>query len=242
MIFKNTIMKTKYLLIFLFLNLTGNYLIAQDKTIDTRFNGKEIRLREFLGSNIVYSAEAIENKSIGYSITSVTITPEGDIFDISTVNPICKSIDENIIKVLRSTKNKWLECDSISINQTFYIPVVYVLAPSGESFDIENPVNEKYNFVDPIVITAMPLLQKFIPEDDASVAAKLSESLSGNDYQKALDCVDELIRRNPFNRELYQLRLSINRKLNKNDLVLKDAQKMQNFIPGVSLDELLNKN
>jgi predicted Zn-dependent protease len=79
-------------------------------------------------------------------------------------------------------------------------------------------------------------------ESDEAIASKLGEALEKNKYSKAQSYIDELIRRNPFNKELYQFRMTINRKLNKNDLILKDIQKMQNFIPGVSLDELININ
>lgn len=118
-----------------------------------------------LAKNLKYPALSLEDKSIGYSIAGITITPEGKIFKISTINPI-----------------------------------------------------------------------------DESIAAKLGEALKNNKYSEAQNYINESIRRNPLNKELYQLRMTINRKLNRNDLIIKDIQKLQNFIPGVSLDELINKN
>lgn len=233
-------MRSTFLLIFVFLNLIGHHSIAQEKVINTRFKGEEIGLRNFLGQNLKYPVLSQQDKSIGYSITGITITPEGKIFEISTLNRIDESIEKDIYRVLQMTKNKWLKCDTISTNQTFYVQIVYVL---GNTPSINNPVKDKHNFIDLVVLTALGLgNDNYLSESDEAIATKLGEALEKNKYSKAQSYIDELIRRNPFNKELYQLRMTINRKLNKNDLILKDIQKMQNFIPGVSLDELININ
>lgn len=239
---KTTGMRTISLWIFVFLNLTGNFLIAQEKLINARYKGKEIGLRNLIMENLRYPAKSTEAKSIGYSITSITITPEGKIFEISTINPIDESIEKDIYRVLQMSKNKWLKCDTISTNQTFYIQIVYVIVTLGESPVFNSPVSDKYNFIEPVVLTAGVWKQEYLPETDESIATKIGIELKKNEYSEALRYIDESIRRNPFNKELYQLRMSINKRLNNNDLIIKDFQKMQNFIPQVSLDELINKN
>jgi hypothetical protein len=139
------------------------------------------------------------------------------------------------------TKNKWLKCDTISINQTFYIQIVYVIATIGVTPDFNSPVGDNFNFIEPVVLTAGVWKQENLPETDEVVAIKIGLELEKNEYSKALRYIDESIRRNPFNKELYQIRMSVNKKLNKKDLIIKDVQKMQYFIPGVSLGELINK-
>jgi len=226
-------------LIIMFLCLTGNHLFAQENGINARYKGKEIEFRKFIAQNLKYPVLSQENRSVGYSITSMTITPKGEIAGISTINLIDRPIEKDINRVLQMTKNKWLKCDTISVNQTFYIQIVYVL---GENPIVKNPVKDKYNFVDVVVLTALGFHNNNLPESNESIATKLATELKNNNYKEALNYVDESIRRNPFNKELYQLRMTINRKLKNNDLVIKDLQKMQNFIPGVSLDELINEN
>ena len=235
-------MRTFYLLIIVFLNLTGNYIFAQQKVIDSRYKGQETRLRQQIAENLRYPSESIENKSIGYSITGITITPEGKISEISTINSIDKSIEKDIYRVLQMTKNKWLKCDTISTNQTFYIPIVYIITTLGEAPVFNNPVNDKFNFIEPIVLTAGVWESAKLPETNESIATRIGDALQKNEYTEAIGYIDEYIRRNPFNKEMYQLRMSINRKLNEKDLIIKDFQKLQNFILGVSLDELINGN
>jgi hypothetical protein len=235
-------MRTIYLTIIVFLNLTGSFLFAQQKVIDSRYKGQETRLRKHIADNLRFPSESLENKSIGYSITGITITPEGKISEISTINLIDESIEKDIYRVLRMTKNKWQKCDTISINQTFYIPIVYVITMLGETPVFNNPVNDKYNFIEPIVLTAGVWKNENLPESDDFIVTKIVEELKKNEYNEAVRYIDESIRRNPFNKELYQLRMTIYRKLNRNDLIAKDIQKLQNFIPDVSLDEFINKN
>lgn len=233
-------MRIIFLLICVFINLIGNYLSAQEKAIDTRYRGNSIELRKLIANNLKYPVLCQENKTVGYSITGITITPNGEIFEISTISPLHESIEKDIYRVLKMTKNEWLKSDTVSTNQTFYIQIVYVITTHAETPVFNNPVSGKYNFIEPVVLKAEVREKKYLPETNESIAAKIIEELKKNEYIEALYYIDESIRRNPFNKELYQLRMSINRKLNRNDIIIKDAQKMQNFIPGVSLDELMN--
>lgn len=211
------------------------HLFARENGINSRYNGKEIEFRKFLGQNLKYPVSSQKNRAVGHSITSITITPKGEIAGISTINLIDEAIEKDIYRVLRMTKNKWLTCDTLSVNQTFYVQIVYELEHSPI---INIPEIDKYNFVEVAVITAFG--NNELPESNESLLTKLAEELKKNNFEEALNYVDESIRRNPFNKELYQLRISINRKLKNNDLVIKDLQKIQNFIPGVSLDELVS--
>lgn len=222
--------------------MTGNYLIAQQKVIDSRYKGQEIELRKLIATNLRYPNESLGSKLTGCSLTGITITPEGKIFETFTINSIDEPIEKEINRVLQITNNNWLKCDTISINQTFYIPIIYVITTQGEIPVFNSPVNDRYNFIKPIILAAEVKKSKDLPETDEFIATKIVDELKKNEHDEAIRYIDESVRRNPFKKELYQLRISINRKLNKNDSVIKDFQKMQNFIPGVSLDDLVNKN
>jgi hypothetical protein len=108
------------------------------------------------------------------------------------------------------TKNKWLKCDTILTNQTFYIPIVYIITTLGEAPVFSNPVNDKFNFIEPIVLTAGVWESEKLPETNESIATKIGDALKKNEYNEVIRYIDEYIRRNPFNKELYQLRMSIN--------------------------------
>ena len=231
-------MRTLVLMIIVFFSINNNSLLAQEKLIDLRFEGKSDGLLSVLLHNIQYPVESQENNSMGYSISGITITPKGEIDNISIINSINNSIDEEVKRVLKMTKNKWLKSDSITTNQTFYVQIVFVInTPSNPSEDY-NQVKDGYNFLESAFVTAVAV--KGNPKSNISISKEISKFCKSENYEEAKKNIDELIRRNPFNKDLYQLRISINKKINRNDLILKDVEKIQNFIPGVSLDELIN--
>ena len=56
--------------------------------------------------------------------------------------------------------------------------------------------------------------------------------------QNALPLLNELIKRDPFNRDLYKVRIMINIRLNRPEFVNQDDNKIFDFAEGFSLDEL----
>lgn len=216
------------------------YLSAQDLPINSRFKDGSEGFYRFMTVNLKYPVESVNSKTIGYSITGITITPEGKIKEISIINPLDKYIDSEIITALEKTKNKWIRSKNITTDQTFYVQVVYRidhlagLDPGGDY-----PARDVYNFLEPVYVAEAVRKKTDLPEANDSIRARISKSLKENKNEDALRYTDELIRRNPFVTELYQLRILINRKLKNNDLIVKDAQRMENFIPGVSLNDFL---
>ena len=79
-----------------------------------------------------------------------------------------------------------------------------------------------------------------MPQSDEFLAIKCIVSVSSGLYDAALSFIDELIRRNPFKKELYQYRITIYEKINRMDLVEVDIQKLSNFADGISLEGILN--
>jgi len=220
--------------------LNINFSVAQEKVTDGRYKGGTFELRKFLAENLKYPVLSQEYKSVGYSIIEVTIASDGGIVGISIINPIDRFIDENIKNVIKMTQDKWLKSDSIAINQTFYIQIAYTFSSLKDTSTVINPIKNNYNFIEPVAIIAIVGNKNNFPASDENIKSKCNESVINGKYEDASEYLDELIKRNPFNKRLYQLRITINKILKKNDLVLNDEQKLQNFIPGVSLDELIN--
>lgn len=227
-----------FLMFFLFLQLT----FAQNviKPIDCRFKGEEKGFVDFIQKNIVFPEESIINKTIGYSISSISIAPEGTIAGISIVNPIDESIDSEVIRLLKKTKKYWKQNDTIKANQTFYVQIVFICTGSGLDVKIGNPVKNNPYFIEPITITSYAMNQELLPISDDSLAINGSELIRQKKYEEALPIINDLIKRTPFNKELYQYRMMIYSKTNRKQLINEDILKISNFIPGVSLDDLIN--
>jgi hypothetical protein len=105
-------------------------------------------------------------------------------------------------------------------------------------------------FPEPIIVSIpeslLPTLSK---ENDSKktiekseeLSEKLNSNLNNEKFEEALPFLNELIKRDPFNRDLYKVRIMINIRLNRPELVNQDDNKIFDFAEGFSLDEL-NKN
>jgi hypothetical protein len=91
-----------------------------------------------------------------------------------------------------------------------------------------------------------PLVSPLSKEYGSKIQVIKSEELSekANNYlhaeklEEAFPLINELIKRDPFNRDLYKVRIMINIKLNRPELVEPDDNKIFNFAEGFSIDEL----
>ena len=218
------------------LNLQICFSQDSEKPIDYRFKGKEFELQSFLANNLRFPDKSIGAGNGGFSISGITITPKGTINNISIINSIDEYIDNEVVRVLYATRELWLECDSCNSNQTFYIQLGFNYGFRNNT-DVRTDIDKNHNmFVGPVFATTTGNGMPFTIEKLIKESTKL---ISASKYFEALPFVNELIRRNPFSKELYQIRIMINSKIFRKDLVDEDLKKISNFIPGVSLDDLM---
>jgi hypothetical protein len=102
-------------------------------------------------------------------------------------------------------------------------------------------------FPEPIVAgipqSLLPTLSKWNDskkpiEKNEDLAQKLDSNLYNEKFQDALPLLNELIKRDPFNRDLYKTRIMINIRLNHPELVSQDNNKIFDFAEGFSIDDL----
>jgi hypothetical protein len=220
---------------------TGTFSQSQSNPIYYRARNGEKGLSDFLMKNIQFPESSLRNNTFGYSISRILISPDGRIDSITIINPIDKYIDREVIRLLKLTSKLWLKCDTVNHSQPFYIQIVFSMKSMNQNLSLSNTVSNKL-FIKPVLVTAFGFKNgsRETPETDEILWTKCSELVNSGKFNDALPYVNDLIKRNPFNKELYQMRMLINRKLNRNDLVGNDLQKINNFAEGLSLDKLLN--
>jgi hypothetical protein len=215
--------------------------------IDYRFKNGELGFTSFFSKNIKYPKQSIQNGTIANSITRISVNPKGEIDTIYTLNPIDSIIDLEVNRVINLSRNLWKECDSIEHDHVFYIQIAFSLSKI-----MPNTFNPRSNqlmklFPNPIIITLPePLIKspdneqepKIIIPSNESLAKKLNSSLVTSDFGNALPLLNELIKRDPFNRELYQVRIMINIKSGKSELASADDNKLFDFAEGFSLTDI----
>lgn len=231
-------MKNK-ITVLLLLTVFSFYCSAQTIPINERFKGGELEFTALMSKKIKYPVKSSDNKVIGYSITGITITPNGDIAEVFTVNPLDDEIDQQVTAALLQTQGYWMKSDTLTTNQTFYAQVIFQIMKLGEVPTNNIDLLDTYNFLEPVFITSLNIKDTVKLKTNESIAIKIDECIKSNKLEEALNYTNELVRRNPFLPGMYQLRISLNQRLKRNDLVTKDVNKLQNFIPGVSLDGFL---
>jgi hypothetical protein len=229
----------KNLILFLFLvSLSSADSISQvnDSPIEYRFKNGYDGFSKFMFQNAIFPRYSKERNTIGLSISKMSITPLGKIGEIKIINPIDNDIDEMVKDLLKKTAFGWQKCDSISSNQTFYIQIAFNLIGAQQDFFDKSIFPSNKMFLKPIVVTTSPINR--LPENKESLTKQCVESIKSGKFKKALSAVNELIRRYPYSKDLYQLRMSIAQKLNDKKLIDQDLQKISNFADGLSLDKL----
>jgi hypothetical protein len=230
-------------IIFCFILSYSTLAQTQVKPIEYRFEKGEKGLVDFITQGVIFPKVSQVIGSIGLSISGISITPAGKIENIKIINPIDEFIDAEVIRLLKSTSGLWLKCDTVSHNQTFFIQIAFVISGSALKISVTSPVSYRF-FIEPVTVTNMNLENNdaSLPQSDELVAIKCIVLVSSQRYNEALDFINELIKRNPFKKELYQYRITIYKNMNRQDLIEADVQKLTNFADGFSLDEILNRN
>jgi hypothetical protein len=241
-------MKTFILILLISISLSGNSFPQKaKKPIDYRFKAGEMGYVSFFSKSIHFPESDILKGTIANSITKITLNPEGKIIEVSFINPIDSSIDNEVLRVVESSKMYWEKCDSIRHDQVFYIQIAFSL--SGFKPNLCKPKSQmiKKLFPEPIVAgipqSLLPTLSKWNDskkpiEKNEDLAQKLDSNLYNEKFQDALPLLNELIKRDPFNRDLYKTRIMINIRLNHPELVSQDNNKIFDFAEGFSIDDL----
>lgn len=178
---------------------------------------------------------------VGNLITRISIDPAGEIHKIDIINPVDTVMESEMIRVIKLSQKYWRKCDTISHNQVFYVQTVFSIA--GIVPNYYRPVAGQYRsiFPSPVFIQRKSISQK-LPVADNIILERLNNCIDSTNYEAALPLINELLKRDPFNRDLYKVRIMINFNLDRKDEVMSDDNRLMNFAEGYSLDDLLRDN
>ena len=217
------------------------------KPIDYRFKNGEPGYSGFFSKSVRYPEASVKAGTFGNSITRVSVNPEGEINRIDIMNPIDSAIDNQVLHAIALSKNYWKKCDSISHDQVFYIQITFSL-PGFIPISYKPKRKELVSlFPDPIAITLPgPLLPTLSKENEGRIwaikndelTAKANACLDSAKFEKALPFINELIKRDPFTRDLYKSRIMVNIRLNRPEFVGADDDKLNDFAEGFSISDI----
>ncbi|MBK3517182.1 hypothetical protein [Carboxylicivirga marina] len=219
--------KQLLLFVFFYLSLLMSAQSISDRALDinSRFTEGKDGFNKFIAKNASYPLVSQNSLTVGLSVASLTVSPKGHIVDVSILNPIDNHIDKEVIRLLMSTGGKWQATDSITVNQKIIIQLAFII----------NGTKYHYSYLSEQHIAAPALIVAYsqnIPvtfKSDDKLQSMINKHLNKKKYQKCVDCLDELIRRNPYNTKAYQLRIMCNARLGNEVVVESDTEVLTGF-------------
>ncbi|MEQ9439998.1 MAG: energy transducer TonB [Cyclobacteriaceae bacterium] len=220
-------LKTWILLFTLSFTLGSSVSGAPQDTLDHfpnyRIQGGTPTFKNAFIDQIQYPRTALNQGIMGTSLVSLTITPAGTIADFRIITSLGEVVDEALKSVIPQTEKDWL-ADSLETRDLTFI-VAFTFLIDGYTFMRNSKVSSQ------IVTCEVPIVEyggtNARIRDDTYHIEHANRLYQGEKYSKAIDHLDELIRRDPFNRELYLMRGFCQFKLNNPDAACRDFQRIR---------------
>jgi len=215
--------------------------IAQESSIripkfpDDRYQGGAPAFYEQLGKNFKYPTNARRGGIIGTAILAFTLTPEGEVKDIEMANPMGKEIDKMVKRVFSKTTKKFLP-DEKAFSLRIYLPITFII--DGAHL-LQVPMDENL-FVEPIRVVAYssPAAAPGVTPRDKLID-KMYKAMEKRKHKSALVYINELIRRDPFNKQWYITQSGIHKEMGNRSGVCESLQQMQDLLRQAVSQELL---
>ncbi len=216
----------------------------QNKPVASKARSGYTRFYFELNSTLKYPTTSETRNTIGMSVSKIVLSRTGMADSVEIVNPLDRDIDNAVIAALKRISFAWLLSDSADSGRTFYIQIAFILNLGPNEFFFKSAVPVKKNFVKPVAIYGFPEWTQMSqgPSPDFKLTSDCDALYKAGQYAKALKLADEMIRRYPYTKDLYQLRILIAKKLFRNDIIHQDILKMSHFAAGMSLDQLMSEN
>jgi len=173
-------------------NVSDSRKAAIKSILDYRYKGGFYTFEKDFNNAVTYPETAKVNCRIGICIAEMIIGCDGEIVEVTLKNPLKLGIDEEITNFIYSTEGKWNTCTDDRYTR-FEVPI---------QFTIEGV---ETNTEDAMLIysaEAVPGLGCF---DDSYYREKAEKYIQKKKTKKALQYLGQLIRRNPYSTEYYDM-------------------------------------
>lgn len=160
--------------------------------LNYRYKGGFHTFEKHFISTVTFPEAAKYNCRIGICVASLKVDCNGEIVEVKLKNPLRLGIDEEISNFIHSTTGNWNTCSDNKYTK-FDIPIQFTIR------GIET------NSTDAVLIIVGEPLPGQICNDDQYYIEKVEKLMEKKKGKKALQYLNQLIRRNPYNTEYYDM-------------------------------------
>jgi len=161
--------------------------------LNYRYKGGFYSLEKDFNSTVNYPETARINCRVGICVASVVVDCKGVIQEVTIKNPLKLGIDEEISNFFNSTAGNWNTCEEDKYTK-FDIPIQFVVDET------------ETNTTDALFVCVGERLMGQPCNPDEYYLKRAKKFLEKKNGKKAIQNIDMLIRRDPFNNEYYEMK------------------------------------
>jgi len=190
---------------FTFFFISNGFLFGQENTsisdsrkenvkklMNYRFKGGYYTFEKLFYASVKYPPYNDQICLVAMVLIDLEVNCEGEVVTVKIKNPIGLGIEEDISKFMESTAGKWNSCDDEKYTKV-EIPV---------QFRMENVETNDVDAM--IVITGKN--KGVVCYDDSYYLEKANKFMGKGNGKKAIPYITQLIQRNPYNTEYYEMK------------------------------------
>ena len=162
------------------------------KLMDYRFKGGYYTFEKLFYDAIKYPPYNDQICLVGMVLIDIEVNCEGKVVNVTVKNPIGLGIEEDISKFMESTAGKWNTCTDDKYTKV-EIPVQYRME------------NVETNDADAMIIITGKN-KGVVCYNDSYYLEKANKFLEKGNGKKAIPYLNQLIQRNPYNTEYYEMK------------------------------------
>jgi len=160
--------------------------------LDYRYRGGFYSFERLFFREVEFNEYALKNCVIGIMIVRFEVDCEGEIKNLVIKNPLGWGLNQQVQSFLQKTQGNWNKCDDDRYTR-FEVPIQFTIN------DTET------NSTDAMIVMQKDLTG-YNCKPDSYYQEKFDDAFKKGKKKKALKYLQELIKRDPYKSELYELR------------------------------------
>ncbi len=182
--------------------LVSHPLAAQPDTLtyfpSDRIQGGAPTFYDTIKYLVSYPHKSQYKHRVGTSIAAITVTPQGELKGVEIITSLGYSFDKAIRYAIATTRNLWLADPHLKNDVIFFVPFTFLFENT-----VYNRSDEPPGFLLPeVTVISYPNNIR----DDLTLVTRANHHYVEKRYRRAKRYLDELIRRNPYSKNLYLMR------------------------------------
>lgn len=146
-----------------------------------------------------YPSSGYEKHTVGTTIAILTITPQGEMKEVKVLSSLGLDFDRMVHQALSATQHLWLADRYVKNDVALVIPISFVL--KGTQYKRATP---RLDFLMPEIVVISHTMRRI--REDIFLVTKANHLYIEKKYRRAMKYLDELIRRNPYDKNLFIMR------------------------------------